>query len=63
MRRRGFFTPIIGLGAAGITAAAILYYGAVFLLLEKINAMPDVPQCESSSEDLTGKSASSLEAL
>ena len=37
-RRRGFASIIIG----GAVAAA-LYYGAVFLLLEGVKAMPDTP--------------------
>ena len=37
-RRRGFASIIIG----GAVAAA-LYYGAVFLLLEGVRAMPDTP--------------------
>ena len=37
-RRRGFASIIIG----GAVAAA-LYYGAVFMLLEGVKAMPDTP--------------------
>ena len=50
-RRCGFITPIIGLSVAGITVAAVLYYGAVCLLLEGVRAMPVVPPCEETTED------------
>ncbi|MBQ7262140.1 MAG: hypothetical protein IJR14_00320 [Synergistaceae bacterium] len=49
-RRRGVLTALLALGAV----AALLYHGAVWLLVERVRTMPEVPPPTEASLDEDG---------